>query len=145
MNNDESKLHVGVASTDITPPVGATLVGYKPRASTELGHTLRAEAMVARVAEAKTVGIKVKIEYGMGPTAVWPIHSPEIRKAIVAAARSHELPVYVHAFSEDEQRIAIEMQAHALVHGGFMRGAPSDEVSPIRPSVSMAMLRSSSH
>jgi imidazolonepropionase-like amidohydrolase len=86
-----------------------------------------AEAMVARVAQAETVGIKVKIEYGFGPTAVWPIHSPEIRRAIVAAARSHELPVYVHAFSEDEQRIAIEMQAHALVHGGFMRGAPSDE------------------
>jgi imidazolonepropionase-like amidohydrolase len=58
---------------------------------------------------------------------VWPIHSPEIRKAIVTAARSPELPVYVHAFSENEQRLALEMQAHALVHGGFMRGTPSNQ------------------
>ncbi len=86
-----------------------------------------AEAMVNRVAQVEPVGIKVMIEYGFGPIAVWPIHSPDIRKAIVAAAQSHELPIYVHAFSEEEQRIAIEMQAHALVHGGFMRGAPSDD------------------
>jgi imidazolonepropionase-like amidohydrolase len=86
-----------------------------------------AEAMVARVAEAQTVGVKVKIERGFGPTAVWPIHAPEIRAAIAAAARSHELPLYVHAFSEEEQRIALEMGAHALVHGGFSRSAPSDE------------------
>jgi imidazolonepropionase-like amidohydrolase len=86
-----------------------------------------AEAMVARVAAAGAVGIKVKIEYGFGPTEVWPIHSPEVRRAIVAAARRHGIPVYVHAFSEEEQRIAIEMEPHALVHGGFMRGAPSDE------------------
>lgn len=83
--------------------------------------------MVARVAEAEAVGVKVKIERGFGPTAVWPIHAPEIRAAIAAAARSHELPVYVHAFSEEEQRIALEMGAYALVHGGFIRSTPSDE------------------
>ena len=84
-----------------------------------------AEAMVARVAEAETVGIKVKIEYGFGPWEVWPIHSPDIRKAIATAAQNHELPVYVHAFSESEQQLALEMQAHALVHGGFSQGSPS--------------------
>lgn len=37
---------VGVASVDITPPVGAVLVGYRDRVSTSLGHRLRAEALV---------------------------------------------------------------------------------------------------
>jgi imidazolonepropionase-like amidohydrolase len=85
------------------------------------------DAMIAQLAKAETVGVKVKIEYGFGPTAVWPIHPPDVRTAIADAARSHGLPVYVHAFSEEEQRIAVEMGAHALVHGGFMRGEPSDE------------------
>lgn len=39
-------LPVGVASVDITPPVGAVLVGYRDRVSTSLGHGLRAEALV---------------------------------------------------------------------------------------------------
>jgi neutral ceramidase len=38
-------LKVGLATADITPPVGATLVGYKPRVSTSVAHPLRAEAM----------------------------------------------------------------------------------------------------
>ncbi|NLX57534.1 MAG: hypothetical protein GXY74_00425 [Phycisphaerae bacterium] len=41
-------LEIGVAVADITPPVGAIMVGYKPRQSTALGHTLRAEALVVR-------------------------------------------------------------------------------------------------
>lgn len=86
-----------------------------------------AEPLIAALAEADLVGIKVKIEHGFGPTKVWPIHPPEIRDAITEAAAAHDLPVYVHAFSEEEQTIAVEMGAHALVHAGFMTGAPSDE------------------
>ena len=41
-------LLIGVATTDITPAVGVTLVGYKPRTSTSLGHSLRAEALACR-------------------------------------------------------------------------------------------------
>ncbi|MBN2582488.1 MAG: neutral/alkaline non-lysosomal ceramidase N-terminal domain-containing protein, partial [Planctomycetes bacterium] len=37
-----------IATADITPPVGATMVGYKPRKSTAQGHTLRAEALVCK-------------------------------------------------------------------------------------------------
>ena len=42
------ELLVGVATADITPPVGAVLAGYKPRASEGVAHRLRAEAMVVR-------------------------------------------------------------------------------------------------
>jgi neutral ceramidase len=35
----------GVATEDITPPVGVTLMGYDPRPSESVGHPLRAEAL----------------------------------------------------------------------------------------------------
>ena len=40
-----NKLLFGVATTDITPPVGVTLMGYDPRISESVGHPLRAEAL----------------------------------------------------------------------------------------------------
>ncbi|MFW5857547.1 MAG: neutral/alkaline non-lysosomal ceramidase N-terminal domain-containing protein [Planctomycetota bacterium] len=39
-------LNIGVARTDITPPVGVQLCGYTLRASTSVDHPLRAEALV---------------------------------------------------------------------------------------------------
>ncbi|NIA21018.1 MAG: hypothetical protein GWP05_03385 [Anaerolineaceae bacterium] len=41
-------LLIGIATADITPPIGATMVGYKPRKSTALGHRLRGEALACR-------------------------------------------------------------------------------------------------
>lgn len=35
----------GIATTDITPPIGVYLSGYDPRRSTSVGHPLRAEAL----------------------------------------------------------------------------------------------------
>jgi len=48
MGENVSDLQIGVATVDITPPTGVTLVGYRPRVSTALGHPLRAEALVCR-------------------------------------------------------------------------------------------------
>jgi len=45
---EQFPLEVGIAATDITPPVGVRLVGYSPRTSTAVGHPLRAEAIVVR-------------------------------------------------------------------------------------------------
>lgn len=39
---------IGVASVDITPPVGVVMVGYQARISTEAAHPLRAEALVCQ-------------------------------------------------------------------------------------------------
>ena len=41
-------LLIGISAADITPPIGVTLHGYKPRKSTTLGHPLRAEALACR-------------------------------------------------------------------------------------------------
>jgi imidazolonepropionase-like amidohydrolase len=71
-----------------------------------------------------SVGVKVTIEYGFGPLRVWPIHSPEMRAAIVRSAARHGKPLYVHATSAEEQSIALDMGAHVLVHPGFDRGEP---------------------
>ena len=39
-------LRFGIASADITPPIGVFLCGYSPRRSESVGHVLRAEALV---------------------------------------------------------------------------------------------------
>jgi imidazolonepropionase-like amidohydrolase len=63
------------------------------------------------------VGIKVMVEQGLTPFgSSWPIHSAEILDAIAKGARRRTLPIYVHATSEDEYRIAVDMGAHAIVH-----------------------------
>jgi hypothetical protein len=41
-------LEIGLATVDITPPVGVTLSGYKPRISQAVAHKLRTEALVCR-------------------------------------------------------------------------------------------------
>lgn len=63
------------------------------------------------------IGIKVMLERGYTPLgASWPLLSPEARNAIQSGAKRRSLPIYVHATSEDEYRIAVEMGAHAIVH-----------------------------
>src|SRR3990172_10007074 len=71
------------------------------------------------------VGIKVMVEQGFTPFgSSWPIHSAEILDAIASGAKRRKLPIYVHATSEDEYRIAVDMGAHAIVHAplSFLRG-----------------------
>jgi imidazolonepropionase-like amidohydrolase len=71
------------------------------------------------------VGIKVMVEQGFTPFgSSWPLHSPEMLDAIASGARRRKLPIYVHATSEDEYRIAVEMGAHAILHAplSFLRG-----------------------
>jgi imidazolonepropionase-like amidohydrolase len=66
------------------------------------------------------VGTKVFIEYGFGIWDVWPVLSPEIRKIIVRESEKRDLPVYVHAMSEDEQVTALEMNPKTMAHVGFL-------------------------
>jgi len=48
MVENGSELLIGIASTDVTPPAGVTLVGYRPRTAEKVAHALRAEALVCR-------------------------------------------------------------------------------------------------
>jgi len=113
------------------PPLAAP-GGYSDEIpeSFAMGYTVpdvnAAATKVAELAAADVVGIKVQIEEGFAIESVWPIHTQEVRDALVNAAESHDLPVYVHGFSEKEQQIALDMNPHALVHGGFTFLPPSD-------------------
>jgi imidazolonepropionase-like amidohydrolase len=83
------------------------------------------DVMIDQLVSAGTVGVKVKIEYGFGPFNVWPVHSPEVREALVNAAAERNLPLYIHSMSEPEHHIALDMKPHALVHAGFFEGEPT--------------------
>jgi hypothetical protein len=41
-------MQIGIATTDITPPIGVTLWGYNPRTADAVGHALRAEALACQ-------------------------------------------------------------------------------------------------
>lgn len=70
-------------------------------------------------------GVKVFMESGFGPFPTLPVHRPAMRDAIVRAAARRSLPIYVHAFVEADQNLALDMGAHALVHAGFTEQPPS--------------------
>ena len=73
---------------------------------------------------ARTFGVKVPIERGFG-VDIFPIHSPEVRAAIVAGAKARGLPILVHASDEVEQTIALDMGAYALLHLNFGGSDPT--------------------
>ena len=73
------------------------------------------------------VGVKVTIEKRIIPLLNLPIHSLKIRQAIVRGAAARNLPIYVHATAERDQSIALNMQAHALVHALQFRGEQSSD------------------
>lgn len=84
------------------------------------------ELQLDAIVELDVVGVKVPLEQGFGPRAVWPIHPLELRREIAAAAKRRALPLYVHSTSQDEHEMGLEMGAHALVHVGYYAEEPSD-------------------
>lgn len=79
-------LLVGVAERDITPPVGAVLVGYVPRISTSVGHRLRAEALAVRRGDQGWALVTLDLCGLAGPFVA------KVRKAIAA-----QIPVAAEA------------------------------------------------
>ncbi len=71
------------------------------------------------------MGVKVFMESGFGPVPTLPVHSLTMREHIARAAATRKLPIYVHAFVEADQNLALDMGAHALVHAGFAAKQPS--------------------
>jgi imidazolonepropionase-like amidohydrolase len=106
----------------LTAPGGYMAEMFAGTASAE-----EVERQVAMIAQLSPVGIKVFLEPGFGPRAVWPIHSPAVRDAITAAARAHGLAIYVHARGEEDKLRALDMGARAIVHAGFDTAQPSGE------------------
>ncbi len=78
--------------------------------------TAEAEAQLDLVQAQGAIGVKMTAERGfLGPT--WPMFAPEVALAIREGAARRDLPVYVHAMSPAEQRVAIEdYGARVTVH-----------------------------
>lgn len=84
------------------------------------------EARFEQLSTIGAVGAKVFLESGFTPQMHWPIHSPQIRDAIMRGAAQRGLPIYVHANRESDKALALDMHAHAIVHTGYYVTQPSD-------------------
>lgn len=71
------------------------------------------------------IGAKMTLEPGVGPSRIWPIHTPEMRAIITREAGKRGLPIHVHALKLREQLIALEMDPYCLAHPGFFQGSPT--------------------
>ena len=74
----------------------------------------------------RVIGVKAMLETGFGKANIWPLLSKEIRDIIVDEARERNLPLYVHAYKEKEQKIGLDMGVHCFAHSGFMFKQPTD-------------------
>jgi signal transduction histidine kinase/imidazolonepropionase-like amidohydrolase len=79
------------------------------------------------IGSAHGIGAGVLLEHGWAGVPRWPVHSPEIRAAIVRQAAARGLPIYVHATSEEDQTIALDMGAHALLQSFEYRREEASE------------------
>jgi len=80
-----------------------------------------------RLFESRTlnpIGVKVFLESGFGFGRL-PIHSPEIRQAIIEQAGQRNLPLYIHSTSNEDHHLALDMEPLALLHGATVG---SDEI-----------------
>ncbi len=129
-------LRIGTATIDITPPVGALLVGYVPRRATGLGHPLRAEALVCRQGERGWVLIT-------GDTLGYPLEmTSEVRRRVsdriglpaaavmLSATHTHSGPATILGAAEwnalDEQYLAmLPERLAALVETAWHSAAPA--------------------
>ena len=73
------------------------------------------------------VGVKVMLESGWTPLGSLALPSPELRHEIVQEAARRKLPIYVHASSEPDYQLALDLGAHAIMHGLLYR---DEKLSP---------------
>lgn len=100
--------------TPFSPPDGyvANVIEGFPSVAT----TADVERQLDLVASQDVVGIKVTVERGMLFDR-WPLFSPELLTGIRTGAAARGLPIYVHAYDSEAQRIAIDdLGAYATVH-----------------------------
>lgn len=95
----------------ITTPGGYPDYSWQPVRSVE-----EVEAKLDLIQSLGAVGVKVPIERGWNPIWDLPIHPSKIQKAIRQGTDRRNLPIFVHATSEKDMEVALEMGAHALMH-----------------------------
>ena len=106
----------------ITIPGGYPDDSWQPVRSVE-----EVEAKLFLIQSLGAVGVKVPIERGWNPIWDLPIHPSNIQNAISQGTDRRNLPIFVHATSEKDMEVALEMGAHALMHTLLQR--ENDELS----------------
>ncbi len=112
---DAAVLHAGVASADITPPVGYRMSGYfHERLATGTLNPLKARAMVLTQGQTRTAIVSCDI-IGLSPTAsaqARKIASAETgipaENLLLAATHTHTGPLYWGALRNHFHRLAVE-------------------------------------
>ncbi len=72
----------------------------------------------------ETVGAKTSIEKGWSPNSEAPIFPEAIREAFKRESADRRIPTFIHATSESDMRIALEMEPRALMHTLINREEP---------------------
>lgn len=76
----------------------------------------------------RAVGAKVTFEDGFGPVAVWRTFDKTMREAILRESQQRAIPLFIHSMKEAMTAMALELKPRGLMHVGFQRGKPSDEL-----------------
>ncbi len=100
----------------ITTPGGYPDYSWQPVQSVE-----EVEAKLNLIQTLGAVGVKVPIESGWNPIWDRPIHPNTILNAIREGTDRRNLPIFVHATSEKDMEVALDMGAHALMHTLLLR------------------------
>jgi predicted amidohydrolase YtcJ len=70
-------------------------------------------------------GVKMTLEKGFGPFAVWDIFDKEMREHIVFETKKRGLPLFIHSMNESMHQVALSMRPRAFMHIGYSEGRPS--------------------
>lgn len=102
-----------VLGLPLSPPEGyiRTIIEAAPGFATPAEIDAHLDELVALGA----VGTKMPMEEGF-VFPIWPLHTASMRAHIAAAAAARGLPIYVHAMSNREYRLALDMDVYAFVH-----------------------------
>ena len=109
-----------------------------PAGAKEADHT--PEAIVDRVAASGALCLKIFIEDGFGPAAIWPLPSKETLQRIRAATRKRGLLLVAHANALDMQRIALDAQVDVLAHG-LWNWNEADDQRDVPPAIATHLRR----
>jgi imidazolonepropionase-like amidohydrolase len=71
-------------------------------------------------------GVKIAFEDGFGPFGGPAPFPPAVLAAVVEGSRRRKLPLYVHARTEATQAAALDVGAHALMHGALDIMSPEE-------------------
>lgn len=102
-----------VLGIPLSPPDGyiRTILDVAPTFGTPAAVSDHLDELV----ELGAIGTKLPIEEGF-VSRIWPLHTDAMHAVIRREAEARALPIYVHAMSNREYNLALDLDVHAMVH-----------------------------